>query len=291
MHAEKSNFSIVRMARLLGVSRAGFYAWRTREPSVRAQRAQRIEAKIAWFHGESDEVSGAPRILVDLREDGEVISRKTVAKTMRRLGLRGICPKKWRTTTVVEHADAYPPDAVARSWDTGTLNRIWVGDITYLRTWQGWLYLATVIDAHSRRVIGWAIDEHMRADLVQQALQMAITLRGELPAKVVFHADRGTQYASAQIAAFAAANGITRSMGRTGVCWDNAMAESFFATLKTEFYYRRVWPTQTRAKIEVAAWIEDRYNRRRRHSALGQISPVQFELQHCTHPAADHQAA
>jgi putative transposase len=291
MHAEKSNFTISRMARLLEVSRAGFYAWLTREPSQRALRAERIGAKIAWFHGESDEVSGAPRILVDLREDGEIISRKTVAKAMRRLGLRGICPRRWRTTTIVDHADAYPPDAANRAWDTGVLNRIWVGDITYLRTWEGWLYLATVIDAHSRRVIGWAIDEHMRADLVEQALQMAITLRGELPERVVFHADRGTQYASAQIAAFAAANGITRSMGNTGICWDNAMAESFFATLKTEFYYRRVWATRARAKIEVGAWIEDRYNRRRRHSAIGQISPVTFEMQHCNHSAAEPLAA
>jgi putative transposase len=291
MHAEKTHFSIARMARLLEVSRSGYYAWLGRAPSARALRRERIEAKIVWFHGESDEVSGSPRILIDLRADGEVISRKTVAKSMRRLGLRGICPRKWRTTTIVDHADAYPPDAANRAWDTGTLNRIWIGDITYLRTWEGWLYLATVIDAHSRRVIGWAIAEHMRADLVEQALQMAITLRGALPAKVVFHADRGTQYASAQIAAFATNNGITRSMGRTGVCWDNAMAESFFATLKTEFYYRRVWPTRARAKLEVGAWIEDRYNRRRRHSALGQISPVQFELQHCNHPAADLQAA
>jgi putative transposase len=291
MHAEKTNFSVTRMARLLEVSRSGFYAWLDREPSARAVRAERIEAKIAWFHGESDEVSGAPRVLIDLREDGEVISRKTVAKAMRRLGLRGVCPKRWRTTTVVDRGDAYPPDAVARVWDTGTLNRVWVGDITYLRTWDGWLYLATVIDAHSRRVIGWAIDEHMRADLVEQALQMAITLRGELPVQVVFHADRGSQYASAQISRFAAANGITRSMGKTGICWDNAMAESFFATLKTEFYYRRVWPTKTRARLAVGAWIEDRYNRRRRHSALGQISPVQFELQHCNHTAAQPQAA
>jgi putative transposase len=291
MHAEKSNFSIARMARLLEVSRSGFYAWLTRGPSARALRAERIEAKIAWFHGESDEVSGSPRIVVDLREDGEVISRKTVATAMRRLGLRGICPTTWRTTTITDTQDSYPPDAVTRVWDTGRVNCVWVGDITYLRTWEGWLYLATVIDAHSRRVIGWAIAEHMRTDLVEQALQMAITLRGELPAKVVFHTDRGTQYASAQITAFAATNGITRSMGRTGVCWDNAMAESFFATLKTEFYYRRVWPTKARARLEVGAWIEDRYNRRRRHSALGQISPVQFELQHCTHPAADLQAA
>jgi putative transposase len=291
MHAEKSNVSIARMARLLEVSRSGFYAWLTRGPSARALRAERIEAKIAWFHGESDEVSGSPRIVVDLREDGEVISRKTVATAMRRLGLRGICPTTWRTTTITDTQDSYPPDAVTRVWDTGRVNCVWVGDITYLRTWEGWLYLATVIDAHSRRVIGWAIAEHMRTDLVEQALQMAITLRGELPAKVVFHTDRGTQYASAQITAFAATNGITRSMGRTGVCWDNAMAESFFATLKTEFYYRRVWPTKARARLEVGAWIEDRYNRRRRHSALGQISPVQFELQHCTHPAADLQAA
>jgi len=254
-------------------------------------RAERIEGKVAWFHGESDEVSGSPRILVDLRADGEVISRKTVATTMRRLGVRGICPKRWRTTTIVDDADAYPPDAVKRVFDTGVLNRVWVGDITYLRSWQGWLYLATVIDAHSRRVIGWAIDEHMRADLVEQALQMAITLRGAQPQRVVFHADRGTQYASAQIAAFTAANGITRSMGRTGVCWDNAMAESFFATLKTEFYYRHVWPTQARARLAVGAWIEDRYNRRRRHSSIGHISPVTFKMQHCDHTAAQPQAA
>jgi len=291
MHAEKSDFTIIRMARLLGVSRSGYYAWTKRPPSARAVRSERIEAKIAWFHGESDEVSGTPRILADLREDGEIISRKTVAKTMRKLGLRGVCPKRWKTTTLTDPGDTYPPDAVKRRWDTGALNTVWIGDITYLRTWEGWLYLATVIDAHSRRVIGWAIADHMRTDLVEDALRMAIVLRGERPAKVVFHADRGTQYASDQITRFAATNGITRSMGRTGVCWDNAMAESFFATLKTEFYYRRVWPTKAGAARAVGAWIEDRYNRRRRHSALGQISPVRFELQHCNDTAAALQAA
>ncbi len=291
MHAEKSNHTLSRMARLLGVSRSGYYAWTQRPPSKRAVRAERIEAKVAWFHGDSDEVSGAPRILADLREDGETISRKTVAKTMRKLGLRGICPKRWKTTTVSDSNDTYPVDAVNRAWDTGVINAVWIGDITYLRTWEGWLYLATVIDACSRRVIGWAIADHMRTDLVQDALQMAITLRGELPEKVVFHADRGTQYASEQIARFATANGITRSMGRTGVCWDNAMAESFFATLKTEFYYRRVWPTKAGASTAVGAWIEDRYNRRRRHSSIGQISPVTFELQHSNQTAAELQAA
>ncbi len=291
MHAEKSNHTVSRMARLLEVSRSGFYAWAKRLPSRRAVRAGVIQAKVAWFHGASDEVFGSPRILADLREDGEVISRKTVAKAMRRLGLRGICPRQWRTTTQRDSGDTYPPDAAKRRWDTGVLNAVWVGDITYLRTWEGWLYLATVIDAHSRRVIGWAIADHMRTDLVQAALKMAITLRGDLPDQVVFHTDRGTQYASEQMSTFAAANGITRSMGYTGICWDNAMAESFFATLKTEFYYRRVWPTKAAAQQAVGAWIEDRYNRRRRHSSIGQVSPVAFELQHCNQTAADQEAA
>jgi transposase InsO family protein len=189
MRVEKSNFTVTRMARLLEVSRSGFYAWLGRGPSARALRQERIGQKVSWFHGASDEVSGAPKILADLREDGEVISRKTVAKTMRRLGLRGISPKRWRTTTIIDGTDAYPVDAVKRRWDTGALNQVWVGDITYLRTWEGWLYLATVIDAHSRRVIGWAIDEHMRADLVEEALRMAIILRGELPGQVIFHTD------------------------------------------------------------------------------------------------------
>jgi putative transposase len=291
MHAQKSNFSIARMVRLLEVSRSGYYAWCRRTPSQRALRHERLEAKVAWFHGESDEVSGSPKILMDLREDGEVISRKTVAKVMQRLCLKGVCPKRWKTTTVIDAGDAYPVDAVKRRWDVGALNQVWVGDISYLRTWEGWLYVATVIDAHSRRVIGWAIDEHMRADLVEDALRMAITLRGELPERVIFHSDRGTQYASKQITTFANENGLTRSMGYTGVCWDNAMAESFFATLKTEFYYRRVWPTKKGARLAVGQWIEDRYNRRRRHASLGQVTPVTFEMQYLTTTASLKKAA
>ena len=153
MLAEKSNFSIVRMVRLLAVSRSGYYAWIDRAPSPAAIRRVHIEQKVAYFHGDSDEVYGSPRILADLRADGEIISRKTVAATMRRLGLIGICPKKWKITTIIDHTNAYPVDAVKRQWDTGVLNQVWVGDITYLRTWEGWVYLATVIDAHSRRVI------------------------------------------------------------------------------------------------------------------------------------------
>ncbi len=134
MRVEKSNFTVTRMARLLEVSRSGFYAWLGRKPSARTLRQGRIEQKVVWFHGESDEVSGSPKILADLREDGEVVSRKTVAKVMRRLGLRGVCPKRWRTTTITDSADAYPVDAVKRQWDTGALNQVWVGDITYLQT-------------------------------------------------------------------------------------------------------------------------------------------------------------
>ena len=291
MLVEKTNFSIVRMVRLLAVSRSGYYAWLGRSPSERAVRRENIEQKVAWFHSDSDEVYGAPRILADLRADGEIISHKTVATTMRRLGLVGISPKRWRTTTVSQAEDAYPVDAVKREWDTGALNQVWVGDITYLRTWEGWLYLATVIDAHSRRVIGWAIADHMRTDLIQDALIMAMALRGERPEQVIFHSDRGTQYASAQITAFAKAHRITRSMGYTGVCWDNAMAESFFATLKTEFYHRRVWPSKNKASREVGAWIEDRYNRRRRHTSLGQVSPVDFGLRYSNQNAVFAKAA
>jgi transposase InsO family protein len=291
MLAEKVNFTVTRMVRLLGVSRSGYYAWRKRPVSNRALRQERIEQKVAWFHGESDEVSGSPKILVDLREDGETISRKTVAKTMAKLGLKGVCPKKWKTTTIIDAGDSYPVDAVKRQFDAGALNRIWIGDITYLRTWEGWLYCATVLDAHSRRVIGWAIDDHMRADLVEDALKMAIALRGARPLEVIFHTDRGTQYASEQITTFANEHGLTRSMGNTGVCWDNAMAESFFATLKTEFYYRRVWPTKKGARIAVGQWIEDRYNRRRRHASIGQISPVAFEQQYLNQNAELAQAA
>ena len=211
MHAEKSNHTVSRMARLLEVSRSGYYAWAQRLAvglSQRAVRAERIEAKVVWFHGDSDEVSGAPRILADLREDGETISRKTVAKAMRKLGLRGICPKRWKTTTVTDGNDTYPADAVNRAWDTGVINAVWIGDITYLRTWKGWLYLATVIDACSRRVIGWAIADHMRTDLVQDALQMAITLRGELPEKVVFHADCAEPCVKPRNRGFACAGGV-----------------------------------------------------------------------------------
>ena len=209
---------------------------------------------------------------------------------MRKLHLVGVCPKRWKTTTLINHADAYPADAAKRVWDTGTLNAVWVGDITYLRTWEGWLYLATVIDACSRRVIGWAIAEHMRTDLVEDALKMAITLRGELPEQVVFHTDRGTQYASEQITLRAA----NRAHPVDGLHRD-LLGQRDGRIVLRDVEDRVLLPAgvadQEAGPVEVGAWIEDRYNRRRRHASIGQISPVTFELQNSNQTADLQQAA
>jgi transposase InsO family protein len=223
-------------------------------------------------------VYGTPRVLADLRAAGERVSRKSVAASLRRQGLAGICPRRFAPATTVVDLDAVRPnDLVRRRFDTGVLNRVWTSDITYLRTGQGWLYLCAVRDGCSRRVIGWAIDEHMHTDLVQAAVVMAVAMRGELAGQVILHADRGCQYTSAQLARFAREHNLVRSVGRTAVCWDNAQQESFWATLKVEFYDRYLWPTMAAAKLAVGDWIERVYNRRRRHSALAMMSPVDFE--------------
>lgn len=281
MAAEKANFSVSRMARLLEVSRSGFYDWARREaagPSPAQRRRSELTAKIIDFHEESDGTYGSPRILADLREAGDQVSAKTVAKLMRAAGIAGISPRGFVPVTTQAGPDPQPiPDLVRRRFDHGQLNRVWTSDITYLATGQGWLYLCAVRDGCSRRVLGWAVEDHLRTDLVQTALRRAVVLRGELPAKVIFHADRGTQYTSAQLADASADLPILQSVGRTGVCWDNAAAESFWSTLKTEFYNRRTWATKAEARLAVGAWIEERYNRTRRHSSIGMISPVRYE--------------
>jgi transposase InsO family protein len=290
MDTEKATHEITRMAALLGVSRSGYYAWTQREaagPSWAQQRRERLTVKITKFHADSDHVYGSPRILADLREDGQKISGKTVAKLMRQAGIVGISPRKFTPVTTVAGPDRSPvPDLVGRVFDRGRIDAVWTSDITYLDTDQGWLYLCAIRDGCSRRVLGWAIEDHMRADLVEAALRMAVTLRGQLPGKVVFHADRGTQYTSAQIADVATALDVLRSMGRTGVCWDNAAAESFWSTFKTEFYDRHHWATKAEAKTASGRWIEERYNRRRRHSSIGMLTPVRFEQQLQTAQAA-----
>jgi len=282
IEAEKAIYTVSRMCGLLEVSRSGFYKWRRSRdggPSPARRRRAELDAQVADFHKASDGVYGAPRILADLRAAGQRVSRKTVAASLRRQGLAGISPRRFAPATTVVDLDApVPKDLVRRRFDTGEPDRVWTSDITYLRTaWQGWLYLCAVRDGCSRRVIGWAIDEHLRTDLVESALSMAVAMRGELAQEVILHADRGCQYTSGQLARFADRHNLARSVGRTGVCWDNAAAESFWATLKVEFYDRYLWPSRAAAKLAVGDWIERVYNRRRRHSALGMISPVEYE--------------
>jgi transposase InsO family protein len=281
IEAEKTNYTIAKMAGLLEVSRSGYYKWvaaRAAGPSPAVVRRGELDVKVAAFHAASDEVYGSPRILADLREDGEVVSRKSVAASMRRQHLRGISPRKFTPITTISDAGrANPPDLVKRTWDTGHLDRVWTSDITYLATGQGWLYLCAVRDGCSRRVIGWAMADHMRTELVTAALNMAVSFRGQRPASVVFHADRGTQYTSTEMADYAGAHGLACSVGRTGVCWDNAQQESYWSSLKSEFYDRRDWPTRAEAITAVGDWIERVYNRRRRHSALNMLTPVRFE--------------
>ena len=281
IEAEKASYPVKRMCELLEVSRSGFYKWRKARdggPSPAQQRRAELDAKVAAFHAASDGVYGAPRILADLREDGAQVSRKTVAASLRRQGLAGISPRGFAPATTIVDLDAMAPkDLVGRRFDTGRLDRVWTSDITYLRTAEGWLYLCAVRDGCSRRVIGWAVDEHLHTDLVEAALAMAVAMRGELAEQVILHADRGCQYTSAQLARFARDHNLLRSVGRTAVCWDNAQAESFWATLKVEFYDRYLWPTKAAARLAVGDWIERVYNRRRRHSSLAMMSPVDFE--------------
>lgn len=242
IHTSAAAYTVQRMCELLEVSRSGFCKWRKSRqvgPTPTQQRRPNLDTKVAAFRQTSDGAYGAPRILADLRDDGERVSRKTVAASLRRQGLAGISPRRFSPPTTVVDLDApVPHDLAGRRFHTGAPDRVWTSDITYLRTGQGWLYLCAVRDGCSRRVIGWAIDEHMDTDLVTAALAMAVAMRGELADQVVLHADRGRQYTSAQLARFASAHNLVRSVGRMAVCWDNAQAESFWATLKVEFYDR-----------------------------------------------------
>ena len=206
------------------------------------------------------------------------LNRKTVAKRMHLMGIEGMSPRAFvPATTIQAKRKSALSDLVKRMFDTGELNRVWMSDITYLRTGEGWLYLCVVRDGHSRRVLGWAMDSVQDTRLVERALRMAHTLRGDVPDGLVFHADRGTQFTSEQLWEVCRNLGVAQSVGRTGVCFDNALAESFWSTLKTEFYDRKRWPTRDVARQVVAYWIVVVYNRRRRHSALGMVSPIDFE--------------
>jgi putative transposase len=265
------------MCRVLEVSRSGFHAWARRPLSPRAVEDARLTDRIRVLHTLRRKVYGSPRIWSDLvLDDGERIGRKRVERLMREAGLSGLVTKKWKSTTVRVPGVRVAEDLLDRDFAAGAPNRCWVADITYLRTWEGWLYLVAVEDLYSRRIVGWAMDSHMRTELVTDALQMALAHRRPAPG-LIWHSDQGSQFVSLAFGQQARAAGIAQSMGSRGDCFDNAVAESFFATLKKELIHRRSWPEKAELRTEVFDYIEVFYNRQRRHRALGQRSPADYE--------------
>lgn len=288
--AEKANYPVDLMCEVLGVSRSGFYAWKARGPSMRALDDERLTARIREIHAANREVYGAPRIWLDLLDEGERISRKRVERLMRRAGISGLIEKKYKATTIRVPGVRVADDLLDRDFTATAPNQRWVADITYLRTWEGWLYLVAVQDLYSRRIVGWSVADHMRAELVVDALGMALAQRRPQPG-LTFHSDQGSQFVSLDFGKQARAAGIAQSMGSKGDCYDNAVAESFFATLKKELIHRHTWPTKAALRTELFDYIEAFYNRQRRHSTLGGLSPVQFEKINPNHDQSEDRAA
>jgi putative transposase len=275
--AKKAEHSIQIMCRVLGVSRSGFHAWAVREPSTRAVADRRLTGRIAEIHEQSRKTYGSPRVHAELRlEDGVRVGRKRVERLMRLAGLSGQIKRRRGRTTIRVQGVRTAPDLVERDFNPTAVNRLWCADITYIRTWEGWLYLASVMDCYSRRIVGWAMADHLHAELVVDALEMAVARRH--PARgVIHHSDQGGQYVSLLFTRRCRGVGIEISMGSRGDCFDNAVLESFHASLKKDLIHRRSWPTKTEARTAVFDYIEAFYNRRRRHSTLGMLSPVAFE--------------
>ena len=279
IEAEKvGKHNVKRACELFEVSRSAYYQQKSGVRSVRRRVDAELTERITAVHAVSKGTYGAPRVHADLADAGLRHGRKRVARLMRVAGLAGKSPRRWRTTTIPDPNAGSRPDLVGRDFtvDPAAVDTRWCGDITYINTWQGWLYLATVIDLASRRIVGWAVAEHLKTDLVDDALTDALRRRRPTSG-LVFHSDRGCQYTSAQHARLAGTHGIQLSVGRRGQCWDNAVAESFFATLKKELVHRRSWPTRRELISEVFEFVEGFYNTTRRHSTLGYRSPAQFE--------------
>jgi len=266
------------MCRLLGVSTSGWYAWRRRSSSRRERDDAILTARIAEIHKVSDGTYGAPRIHAELRDQGVCVARKRVARLMRAAGLAGVSRRRRPKTTVRTQGARPAPDLVARDFHAEAPDKLWVADITYVPTATGFLYLAIVLDAFSRRVVGWAMETHLAAALVLQALDMALARRRP-KGKPIHHSDQGSQYTSIDFGARCRKFGVRPSMGSVGDCYDNAMAESFFATLECELIDRRRFGTPEHARREVFQFIEGWYNPRRRHSSIGYMSPLAFEAQ------------
>jgi putative transposase len=267
--------SIVAMCRVLGVSASGYYAHSKRPPSARACADAELSARIAQIHQCSRATYGAPRIHAELAATGIHVGRKRVARLMKATRLRGASRRQWITTTVREPGARPAPDLVERNFGAAVPNILWVGDITYIPTWAGFLYLAVVLDACSRKIVGWAMETHLRTELVLKALEMALAQRR--PAGVIHHSDQGSQYTSLAFGKRCQQAGVRPSMGTVGDCFDNAMCESFFGTLECELLERSSFRTQAEARLAVFDFIEGWYNPHRRHSALNYLSPNEYE--------------
>ena len=275
--AEKASTPISMCCRLLGVSRSGYYDWERRAPSDRALTDAWLIEKIREIWAENRKVYGSPRIHADLRlRYGIRVARKRVERLMREAGISGLQRRKRGRTTISVPGVRVADDLVERQFSPEQPNLLWIADVTYLRTWEGWLYLAAVQDAYSRRIVGWSMADHMRSELVVDALEMAVARRRPAPG-LIHHSDQGSQYVSLAFGQAARDAGIARSMGSKGDCYDNAVAESFFATLKKELVHRRSWPTRRELTSEVFEYIEAFYNRTRRHSTLAMLSPADYE--------------
>ena len=280
MRAHQADYSLHTMGRLLGVSPSGYYAWASRPRSQRAQADEKLLVEIRSIHQRSRGTYGAPRVQAELAAQGQHVSRKRVARLMREAELEGASRRR-RFSTTLRDGDRRPaPDLVERRFTAEGPDRLWVADITYIPTWSGFLYLAVVLDVWSRRVVGWSMAQHLRSELVLDALNMALWQRR--PRGVIHHSDQGTQYTSIAFGLRCGEAGVRPSMGSVGDCFDNALCESFFATLECELLDRQKFKTPAEARHAVFEFVESWYNPRRRHSALGYLSPAEFEKQERT---------
>ena len=274
--AHQHEFPVRRMCQVLGVSASGFYAWRQRRPSARKMANDKLLSQIKQVHKESRDTYGSPRIHAALTAQGFSCGLHRVARLMQKYGVRAKGKRRYKRTTNSRHAYPIVPNLLNREFTAKRPNKKWVGDITYVPTGEGWLYLAVVMDLYSRRVVGWAMADHMKQDLTLMALNMALSQRSPKPG-LLHHTDRGRQYAATKYQAVLQQHQVQVSMSRSGNCYDNAPMESFFATLKAELAHYGWYFTRRQARAEIFEYVEVFYNRQRRHSSLGFLSPLQFE--------------
>jgi putative transposase len=279
IHAEKASFTIAAMCRLFEVSRQGYYAYARRPPSARVRSDAKLCEAVRKVFEQTGETYGSPRVLRELRRRGWQVSKRRVERAMRSMGLTPPSRRRHCITTVRDFADAVAPNELARDFHATRPNERWVTDITYIWTSEGWIYAAVILDLFSRAVVGWSLDATLSTELPLAALDMALRRRRPDPG-LMHHSDRGCQYTSAQYRERLAADGITVSMSRKGNCWDNAVAESFFATLKKELIARRDWPTRLEVRRAVFEYVEVFYNRRRLHSSIDYKTPAEVEKQY-----------